>query len=1038
MCLIERLHDAGRAARTKARWRVPALLVLLSLVHGALAPALAAPPAGRAQFRSYGAEAGLANVAVLQLLQSRDGFVWAGTDDGLYSYDGYRFDGFGLDDGLPSTTIEVLFEDAGGLLWVGTKAGLAHRSGRGFAALGRADGLPAIPINALAQNGAGIHVMTSEGPFVGERGRRFTPMAAWPGGEATAALQAKRSAALWIGRWNGVASMAVLRGGRWQTLEAAPGAPRERIDAIAEDGAGALWARTATSLWLLDPGASKFALAPTPVALNSTRGYLATGRRGQLYVPTDSTLLRHSGGRWEELGQERGLPGGPRPVLEDREGSLWVGSVGLHRLLGRGVFHAFTTRDGLPGDVVWSVLRDSAGRLWVGTSAGLALWENGRFRALEGTKGNTIRSIVEGAGGVLFMAGAPGHEILRYDPASGNLRRHPLNADNPSSRIFRLLMDREGTLWASTDRAGLWRAASGAAVLAFERVALPAGDAGEYISDVRQDRAGRIWAAGQHGLALLEDGRWQRFGTAHGLRRDYIAYVLPLAGGDLLLPYFDPLGMARARYEHGRLTQVRNYDALSTQSANKVFLVGEDARGRLWIGGGRGIDMLDAGGARHFGAAEGLVGEDTASMAFLADPNGDVWFGTTKGLVRFDQAAFAALPPEKAPATVLQSIVLGGLDRDAGERAAGAAHDSTFDVRFAGTSFVGEGKLQYRLRLAGHEEAFIVTESRSARYSALRGGSYRFEVAARIGPHGAWGPGTTFAFVVRPAWWQTWWWYALVACATAMLGTFGYQSRTAHMRRENLRLERLVAARTGDLQVANAALQEASMIDPLTGLKNRRFLNAYMPEEIAHTLRQHKRDLRGMPAGADRNIDLCLLMVDLDHFKRVNDEHGHGAGDKVLRQVAKVLHEACRASDVLVRWGGEEFLILARNTDREHATSLAGQICAAVRAHPFDLGDGIVLHKTCSLGYTAFPLLPGAPERFDWEQAVELADQCLYAAKNSGRDGWVGCLLQEGGAGAAGAIVRPGYGACSVRSGWPADHPLRWQQDQGEGGGVAT
>jgi len=244
----------------------------------------------------------------------------------------------------------------------------------------------------------------------------------------------------------------------------------------------------------------------------------------------------------------------------------------------------------------------------------------------------------------------------------------------------------------------------------------------------------------------------------------------------------------------------------------------------------------------------------------------------------------------------------------------------------------------------------------------------------------------------------------------------------------NVQLESLVSERTRDLAAAYQALEEASMVDPLTGLKNRRYLSAFMPEEIARCLRQQRAAAAGR--GEDRNIDLCVLMLDLDHFKAVNDTHGHGAGDAVLRQLGEVLRATCRDSDVVVRWGGEEFIVLARNADRQQIHVMAAQLCDSIRNHPFDLGNGVVLHKTCSLGYTAFPLLRDDPERLGWEQSVELADQCLYAAKSSGRDGWVGCLpVQPGSADEGTGTVRdmPGFGPCIVRSSFGDGCDLHWK-----------
>ncbi|MFL6659134.1 MAG: diguanylate cyclase [Massilia sp.] len=1003
----------------------------LALPASAQAPTPSTPvdtvPAGRFSYRSYGAELGLANVAVLQLLQDRQGFLWVGTEDGLFRYDGYRFDGFALKEGLPSTAITSLLEDKAGTLWVGTLGGLTHLEGQRFIPLKAERGLPSISIDGLAQDGDKLFVATTKGPYSGSAKSNFSALPDWPAGEATAIVQATKSGVLWVARWTGTSHMMAWQQGAWQEIAVPEDRPNERIDALAEDGAGRLWARTASSLWLLNAEGTRFEMAATPIVLDSTRGYLATGKRGELYVPTDHGLLRRTGDKWEITMPESGLPGAPLPVLEDREGSLWIGSVGVHRLLGGATFESYTTAQGLPFDTVWNIIRDRRQRLLVGTSHGLAVADGARFRTIKGTENTTVRTIAEAADGSIYLAGVPANEVLRYVPSTGEVSHHPLDAGNLSKRIFRLLADHDGTLWVSTDGAGLWGADSSDKELHFKQALIPGGTTTERMSDIRQDSQGRIWVAGKFGLAMLEHGTWHRYTTSDGLHQNHISYVLPTRSGDLLLPYFEPIGVSRMRYENGKLTPITLYDAASSQTPDKVFLAGEDALGRIWLGGGRGIDLLTPQSVRHFGAAEGLIGEDITAMAFLAEPDGDVWFGTTKGLVHFDQKAFAALPVQQPLVTSLIKLAIGGKDYPASASGVRVAAGETFEVRFAGISFIGEGNIQYRERLLGREESFNITDTREARYSALPHGHYRFEVAARIGEHGAWGPTSVFTFDVIPAWWQTWWARLLAAIGTLLLLATGHRWRLRQIRDENQRLEAQVAARTEDLQNANAALQEWSMIDPLTGLKNRRYLSAFMPEELARTMRQQRARTHAERSVIERNIDICVLMVDLDHFKLVNDEHGHAAGDAVLQQVAEVMRSACRASDVVVRWGGEEFLIIARNIDRDQAHLLAQQVCDCVRRHTFTFGENLTLRKSCSVGYTAFPVLPGAPEQFGWEQVLELADQCLYAAKKSGRDGWVGALVQEPGTQTELALhTLPGFGPCLIRSSWPDGRDIVW------------
>ena len=107
-------------------------------------------------------------------------------------------------------------------------------------------------------------------------------------------------------------------------------------------------------------------------------------------------------------------------------------------------------------------------------------------------------------------------------------------------------------------------------------------------------------------------------------------------------------------------------------------------------------------------------------------------------------------------------------------------------------------------------------------------------------------------------------------------------------------------------------------------------------------------------------------------------------------QTAAVLRAAFRAADHIVRWGGEEFLVVARFVDRRDAPALAEKIRTALAAHDFRLGDGTTLKRTCSIGFAAYPFAPHQPRAIPWETVVDVADLGLYAAKRGGRNAWVG------------------------------------------------
>jgi len=155
----------------------------------------------------------------------------------------------------------------------------------------------------------------------------------------------------------------------------------------------------------------------------------------------------------------------------------------------------------------------------------------------------------------------------------------------------------------------------------------------------------------------------------------------------------------------------------------------------------------------------------------------------------------------------------------------------------------------------------------------------------------------------------------------------------------------------------SAALQESSLTDPLTGLRNRYFLTQHIDAEVALSVRHHESRLRQGPA-VPADADLIFFLIDIDHFKEVNDVHGHAAGDAVLRRMRGRLEPVFRATDFLVRWGGEEFLVVARGNTRASTPLVWPSGRAAVEGLPFELDDGRLLRRSCSVGLSCFPPVP--------------------------------------------------------------------------------
>lgn len=195
------------------------------------------------------------------------------------------------------------------------------------------------------------------------------------------------------------------------------------------------------------------------------------------------------------------------------------------------------------------------------------------------------------------------------------------------------------------------------------------------------------------------------------------------------------------------------------------------------------------------------------------------------------------------------------------------------------------------------------------------------------------------------------------------------------------------------LEEALLEIKEASLTDPLTGLKNRRFLMQNIESDVALVTRNYQH-----AATADKPLneaDFLMFLVDLDHFKLVNDKFGHAAGDAILIQIKQRLQRVFRDSDYLIRWGGEEFLIVARGTSRNRAEELAERVRQVVCEEEFSLEDDLAITQTCSVGFACFPFVIAHPKAITWQDVVDIADIALYSVKHAGRNGWAGFFAEE-------------------------------------------
>ncbi|NHZ92731.1 diguanylate cyclase [Massilia sp. CCM 8733] len=176
------------------------------------------------------------------------------------------------------------------------------------------------------------------------------------------------------------------------------------------------------------------------------------------------------------------------------------------------------------------------------------------------------------------------------------------------------------------------------------------------------------------------------------------------------------------------------------------------------------------------------------------------------------------------------------------------------------------------------------------------------------------------------------------------------------------------------LNQLNTQLTYHSQHDALTGLYNRRW---FLEKMAARGTQAQRKD-------EPHSVD-CIMLMDIDHFKHINDRWGHGVGDAVLVEVARRLCAAVRESDMVMRWGGEEFLIYAPGADPAHVADIVARVLDGTGATPLEAGAGKV-PVTLTAGVVTLPLPGAGPDGGDWERAIRLADWALYHGKENGRN----------------------------------------------------
>ena len=959
------------------------------------------------------------------IAQDREGFIWIATSKGLTRYDGYRLRPIELPAsavGAAGTAgarslgwVRALAAGDDGRMWIGTETeGLmayvpgedrVERHGSLHAGPGQQP-----PIRALAPSRDGaIWVGTVGGGLsrYDPQARRFEPQELTWGGQPenrVLALLSARDGSLWAGHWRGLSRRV---DGRWVRVDLPGLEGGVPVPALAQDRAGRLWLGTQDGhLGVVEQGQVRWVQSlqmPINAIAEAADGLLWVGGKVGLFWVNPASgaieaVLRRDPRR------AMGLAGNDiSGLLRDRSGAMWVSGYGLG--VQRHLTHPALAVRGPDADPASPMAEvDVRALLVLKNGEVLAPTQSGHVVRLDGRPGRDLATLGEWPRDrrtvVEFMAEAPDGSLwmaaagrLEHRAASGRLLRDwPLDG----GRAQQLLLRADGSVWLGMQE-GLYRLPSERAA-ALERVQ-PAGgvplQGGVYV--LRQAPDGRLWVGGQAGLLREQEPGTGRMNVvpqspAEALAspivmgllwgRDGRLWVDTPVSGLHRLKGWDAGG--RARFE--RISERHGVEGVFGGNLH------EDAQGRIWSQ----LYVYDPAADRldSFGSAEGA---NFGSFWFFASaelPGGGLLFGGSRGLLRVLPEAWRVLPSN--PPLVISALRVAGQPlhqhytlRDGLRLPPGKR---SLSVEFAALDYADPSRLRYEYRLEGLDSEWTRVDSggRNPGFGPLKPGRYVLQVRATA-HQSLWGTEQLqLPIELEPAWWETM--PARVSGVLALMaGIWGWMRwRTRSLRLREAELKALVDERT-------AELRELSLTDALTGLRNRRYLELRLDDDLRLCLRRFESSDAHQPVpDPGPQADLLLMLLDLDHFKHINDVHGHAAGDAVLVQLAQRLREVFRETDSLVRWGGEEVLVLARETDRHDAAELAARVCAAVRERPFDIGHGETVQVTVSIGLCAFPLDPRHPRLWDWRACLALADSALYAAKSQGRDGYVGAIRAYG------------------------------------------